>query len=129
MKWEPSKTPSFTVAEMRCHCGCGKADMDHAFMLKLQAVRDVVGPLVVSSGYRCPEHNAAVSSTGLNGPHVTGQAVDVRCYGKKAHEVLMSACFFDFTGIGVQQEGAHGSRFIHLDTLTGGPRPNVWTYP
>lgn len=130
MKWEPSKTPSFTVAEMRCHCGCGKADMDHAFMLKLQAVRDVVGPLVVSSGYRCPEHNAAVSSTGLNGPHTTGKAVDVRCYGTKAHEVLMQALFHTFTGIGVAQKGPYGPRFIHMDTLTPdeGPRPNIWSY-
>lgn len=130
MKWEPSKTPNFTPAEMACKCGCGKADMDHAFMLKLQAVRDVVGPLVVSSGYRCSKHNAAVSSTGLNGPHTTGKAADLRCFGKQAHEVLVQAMFHYFTGIGVAQKGPRNSRFIHLDTLTPdeGPRPWCWSY-
>jgi uncharacterized protein YcbK (DUF882 family) len=132
MKWEPSETPNFTADEMRCQCGCGKADMDHAFMLKLQAVRDVVGPLVVSSGYRCPEHNAAVSSTGLNGPHVTGKAADLRCFGKQAHEVLVQAMFHYFTGIGVSQKGPHGFRFIHLDMLqdgeNGARRSWTWSY-
>lgn len=130
MKWEPSKTPNFTPKEMRCKCGCGRSDMDHAFMLKLQAVRDVVGPLSVSSGYRCPEYNQRVSSSGLDGPHTTGKAVDVRCSGEQAHEVLLQAMFRYFTGIGVSQKGDHGSRFIHLDTITPdeGPRPNVWSY-
>jgi len=130
VKWEPTKTPSFTPAEMACKCGCGKSDMDHAFMLKLQAVRDVVGPLGVSSGYRCPEYNQSVSSTGLNGPHTTGKAADVRCSGNQAHAVLMQAMFRVFTGAGVAQKGPHGSRFIHLDTLTPdeAPRPWVWSY-
>lgn len=128
MKWNPDETPNFSVDEMKCKCGCGKADMDREFMMDLQALREAVGPLKVSSAYRCPEHNQRVSSTGPDGPHTTGKAADILCSGKHAHEVLMSACFFDFTGIGVSQKGAHGSRFIHLDTITAGPRPNVWTY-
>ena len=128
MKWNPDETPNFSFDEMKCKCGCGKADMDRDFMMDLQALREAVGPLKVSSAYRCPEHNQNVSSTGPDGPHTTGKAADILCSGSHAHEVLMSACFFDFGGIGVQQRGAHSSRFIHLDTLTEGPRPNVWSY-
>ena len=35
-----------------------------------------------------------------------------------------------FTGIGLNQRGAHPGRFIHLDILSPAvaPRPRVWTY-
>lgn len=130
MKWEPLKTPNFTRAEMQCKCGCGRSDMDHAFMLKLQGVRDTVGPLTISSGYRCPEYNRRVSSTGENGPHTLGKAADIACSGPQAHALLYEIAFRGFTGVGFQQKG--GGRFIHVDTLTpaeaNGRRPWIWSY-
>jgi zinc D-Ala-D-Ala carboxypeptidase len=112
-------------------------------------------PTALSSAYRCPVHNQNVSRTGPEGPHTTGQAMDVRCSGAAAREVLFAAVLVSaidaglltvqqaqqwlplmlatgFTGIGVAQRGDHGARFIHLDDLadsqTSGPRPWVWTY-
>ena len=44
----------------------------------LQTARENLGPLQITSAYRCPSHNDSVSSTGMAGPHTTGLAVDIR---------------------------------------------------
>lgn len=118
----------FTSEEMACSC-CGVERMDGDFMHALDDVRrDLNKPLLVSSGYRCAAHNAAVSTTGPHGPHTTGRAVDVLVYGKDAYEVLSLALVHRFTGIGVSQRGPHGSRFLHLDMVDEPGRPWIWSY-
>lgn len=130
--WTPQATPNFSVDEMACRCGCGRADMDGAFMALLQKTRDRIGPLHVASGFRCPAHNARVSSTGENGPHTTGLAADIRCSGRDAHRLVAEALALGATGLGVAQKGPHSSRFVHIDVLgpeeDSGLRPWVWTY-
>lgn len=119
----------FTRDEFKCK-HCGKNKIEDSFVDKLEALRVRVGfPLIVSSGYRCPTHNAAVSSTGPNGPHVTGRAVDFALSRHRAWEVLRAAMDMGFSGIGVQQKG--GGRFLHLDDLEEpdhAPRPTLWSY-
>lgn len=119
----------FTDAEFACK-HCGQNQMDQAFLTMVDELRHRCGfPLPITSGYRCPTHNAAVSSTGPNGPHTTGRAVDIGVSRHRAHDVLRHALAMGFTGIGVQQKGA--SRFIHLDMLREpqhAPRPSVWSY-
>lgn len=105
--------------------------MDADFMRDLDRLRAVVGfPLAISSGYRCPAYNTRISSTGSDGPHTTGKAVDVPIVGARALELLTTAEALGFTGIGVNQRGPHNKRFIHIDKLTPqeGPRPWVWSY-
>ena len=125
-------TKNFSWKEMQCKCGCGKADMDDDFMDLLQRLRDHVGPLKISSGFRCEEYNKLVSSTGSNGPHTTGKAADIFCSGELANRVFGEAYPLGFTGFGFSQKGNHNERFIHLDTLqnteTKGSRPWSWTY-
>jgi zinc D-Ala-D-Ala carboxypeptidase len=66
----------FTIEEFACK-HCGRVVMDGAFLEDVDQMRGLFGkPLVVTSGYRCPDHNAAVSSTGRTGPHTTGHAAD-----------------------------------------------------
>jgi zinc D-Ala-D-Ala carboxypeptidase len=115
----------FKLEEFNCrHCGDNKMQLD--FVTKLDALRREVGfALPVTSGYRCPTHNQRVSTTGPDGPHTTGRAVDLAVRGAQAHEVLRVALQMGFTGIGVQGKGA--TRFIHLDDLMHG-RPAVWSY-
>ena len=124
-------TKNSSVAEMKCKCGCDQCDMDEVFMEKLQLLRDKIGPLKISSGFRCPAHNQAESSSGPNGPHTTGKACDVACSGAKAREILGTAIQIGFSGIGSCQKGSHSGRFIHLDgleTSEGRPRPHTWSY-
>ena len=131
-EWNPAATPNFTPDEFACKCGCGRADMDATFMKKLQMVRDEFGPMIIASGFRCPAHNAKVSSTGEAGPHTTGKAADIRCSGYDAHRLMMLAGKHLFSGLGVSQKGSHSSRFVHLDQLepgeAKGARPWVWSY-
>ena len=103
--------------------------MDDVFMTNLVALReDLKSPLNVSSGYRCPEHNQRVSSTGMSGPHTRGTAVDVLIYGGEAWRVLRAAPSHGMIGIGVSQKGEHSKRFLHLDQDTEGNRPWIWSY-
>lgn len=119
----------FSDAELGCSC-CGKNLVDQEFLSKLNALRAFLDfPFNVTSGYRCPDHNENVSSTGRNGPHTTGRAVDIFCSHKQAFDIVTNARNFGFTGIGVKQRGE--GRFIHLDTLSetpNRPRPHVWSY-
>ena len=123
-------TKNFTVEELACkHCGQMRIPLPS--IERLQRLRDRSGqPLRLSSAYRCPEHNAAVSSTGRNGPH-TKAAFDVLTSGPEAYQIVALALLEGFTGIGVNQKGPHAARFIHLDDLPdaeGQPRPTIWSY-
>lgn len=119
----------FTRAELQCKCGCGMMVMDNDFMRRIVAMRRDLGfPFRVSSAYRCHVHNAKVSSTGNDGPHTTGRAIDILVSGHQAHALVECAYRHGILGIGVSQKGPHESRFIHLDTVTNGPRPWLWTY-
>jgi len=122
--------PNFSPLELRCR-GTNKLLVIPDFLDRLQALRDKVGSLLVSSGYRSPAYNKKVSSTGKSGPHTTGRAVDLLIYGKKAYDVIVLAESFGFTGIGISQRGPYKKRFIHLDDLqdpVNGHRPWIWSY-
>lgn len=125
----------FTDDELKCKCNNCKDKnnanmMNDDFMQMMDNLREKCNfGLIVSSAYRCKLHNADVSSTGLNGPHTTGRAIDILIGRKNAYIVLKNALELGFTGIGIKQTG--DTRFIHLDNLTqydGFPRPTLWSY-
>jgi uncharacterized protein YcbK (DUF882 family) len=102
--------------------------MEDDFLILCDELRGRCGfPLIVSSGYRCPEYNARVSETGSDGPHTHGVAVDFYVTGLQAYVLLREAMAMGFKGIGVKQTGERGARFIHLDMMVD-LRPNVWSY-
>lgn len=109
---------------------CQREEMDLDFLHKLDALRGLMGrPLIISSGYRCPQYNQLVSSTGNDGPHTTGHAADILIAGEQAYVLLQRAMDSGvFTGVGISQKGDVHTRFIHLDDLKGSVRPRVWTY-
>jgi uncharacterized protein YcbK (DUF882 family) len=122
---------NFTPEEMRCR-GTGRLIVDRDFMDRLQTLRDLLGfALPVTSGYRTPDYNAQVSTTGHAGPHTTGRAADIAIYGERGFLLLARVKKLGFTGLGVKQHGPHVLRFIHLDDLADGdrPRPTIWSYP
>jgi len=123
--------PHFTPREMACRRS-GKLLLAPDFMDALEALRrDTNRPLPATSGYRDPEHNALVSSTGKTGPHTAGRAADIAISGEDAYILLGAAIRAgSFTGIGLNQRGPYPGRFVHLDTLppAAAPRPRVWTY-
>ena len=131
MNW--SDIEYFTPAEFICQCGkCsgstpgGVADlMDIDFVVKLDSLRRLLGfPMGITSGYRCPDHNAAVSSTGPNGPHTTGGAADLSLDRARAFQVMGHVEALGFNGLGINQKG--NGRFIHLDNVHDDF--SIWSY-
>ena len=117
--------PNFSASEFNCS-HCGKNEMTPEFLSKLQALRMAYGaPMRITSGYRCSEHPIEAKKM-KPGAHASGCACDVAVDGQQAHKLLKLAFELGFTGIGVNQKTS--GRFIHLDTLTEAPRPNVWSY-
>ncbi len=123
------KWTKFAKDELQCR-HCKKIVVVEEFMDRLQSLRMEYGkPMIIVSGYRCPTHNQAVSSTGPNGPHTTGRAVDISVDGRDTYKLLDLVKKHGFTGIGIKQKGPMGTRFMHLDDLViPNVRPNVWTY-
>lgn len=118
--------PHFSRSEMACR-GNGECRMDPDFMDRLEDIREDFGrPMLVTSGYRSPEHNAKVSYTGHTGPHTTGRAADIAVDGEDAYTLLKLALAHGITGIGVSQKGA--DRLLHLDMVKNDLRPRIWSY-
>lgn len=123
----------FTEQEMRCKCGHCTGLPKAEFMEKLEALRIYLAfPLIISSGYRCPEYNSQVSTSGLEGPHTLALAADIQIYGTKALELVEAARDAGMTGIGVSQKSFNKqSRYIHVDCVHNTaeyPRPWIWSY-
>ncbi len=115
----------FKPEEFTCKCGCGQGPehMDVDFIRMLDDIRDRAGfPLVVTSGYRCPGHDAAV---GGKGNHTTGKAADLACKdGIHRWHLLEAALSVHVPRIGI------GKTFIHLDDIgeDNRPAPVIWLY-
>ena len=109
-------TPNFSRSEMACRCGCGLDEMDQEFMRMLQALRDEIVPMPVTSGFRCDAHNNEVSTV-KNGPHTLAKAADILISGERAMQLFEKARQIGFSGIGLNQKGHHHRRFVHVDTL------------
>ena len=112
----------FTNEELSCRCGCGRAEMDPAFVLRLEAFRRFLGfPLPITSGYRCPDWNEEIGGVELS-KHPLGVAADIECTNTwKRARIIESAYAWGFYGLGI------GQRIIHLDIRPEKDR-RVWTY-
>lgn len=83
----------FSPSEFRCRCGCGAGieHMDGACLAMLEEARRLAGiPFVLSSAFRCPEHNRTVGGVS-NSAHVRGYAVDIRCVDSHSRFTMLQA--------------------------------------
>ena len=125
--WSYERWPNFRPAELACS-ETGVCDMSPQFMDRVQKLRDELGPLRITSGYRSPQHPVELKKD-VPGAQTYGRAGDVALSGVAAYELLALAAKLGFTGIGIQQRG--DGRFVHLDDLGAefhAPRPWVWSY-
>jgi uncharacterized protein YcbK (DUF882 family) len=113
---------NFLASEFACRCGCGQVKVDQRLVDGLQALRGDLGrPILVTSGYRCSEHNARVGGA-ANSQHVLGRAADIRVPGMTAAELYAAACQLpQFSGFG--RDDARG--FLHVDVRE---HPARWCY-
>lgn len=119
------KVGYFSEDELACS-HCGKYKFDPQFLAVLNSIRDRVGPMPVSSGYRCPAHPIEARKSNGPGEHSTGLAVDIAVSGWRAHRLLEVALEHGIPRIGVNQKGS--SRFIHLGMNEDYPNPTIWSY-
>lgn len=118
--------PHFSRDELKCKCGCDQEHMDEFFMrgFLIPLRKAYGGPIILNSAYRCPEYNAKISTTGYDGPHTTGKAVDIRVYsGRHRYRIITLALRLGCNRVGV------GKGFVHVDTcVLDVPQEVIWTY-
>lgn len=105
---------NFRVHEFACHgegC-CTEVKVDEQLVAYLQQIRDHFGtPVTVSSGYRCPAHNAAIGGAKAS-RHKEGMAADINVKGVEPAEVAKYCESIGVKGIGLYDT------FVHVDTRT-----------
>jgi uncharacterized protein YcbK (DUF882 family) len=119
------KWKNFSLDEFKCQCGCGHVSVHSDLLDLLQKARDVLGPITITSAFRCPDHNDKVSSTGLAGPHTTSKAVDIHVSNGQHRKQLIDYFSNKVTGLGIAKT------FIHIDIISKeelSHRPNAWIY-
>lgn len=62
---------------MACRCGCGFDAFDAELLDVLTEVREKFGPVQITSGNRCPTHNAVVGGS-TDSKHTKGLAADIK---------------------------------------------------
>ena len=113
--WEQIK--HFTREEFACKCGqyCNgyPVEMDPLLVQTADLVRTHFGrPVTVSSGLRCPRHNANVGGVS-NSRHLSGKAMDFSVAGKSANAVLE----FVLQQPQIRYAYAIDTEFVHMDVL------------
>lgn len=117
----------FTDDELKCKCGCEELIFDQNARIKLNLIREDWGkPMIVSSGYRCPNHPLEVHKN-ATGEHSTGMCVDIRISGLEAFDLAALARRHGVKRIGMNQKGNINGRFVHLGWNDNFP-DSCWTY-
>jgi uncharacterized protein YcbK (DUF882 family) len=116
----------FSKSEFKCSCGCGygtrEGDVSEALLDLLERMREEYGPIRLTSGCRCAQHNAAVGGV-PNSAHTRGTAADIFCFGGRTRRELVDlAVVCDAAGIGVAKT------FVHVDVDDVLSRPSAWSY-
>lgn len=122
-------TKNFSSLEFECPCNqCTSNYIDEELVKLLQELREKYNDsITITSGYRCPAHNAAVGGV-PSSAHQAGLAADFQPKIVNVDELdkLYDLAYSIFNNIG---DGRH-KKFVHVDTRpkkTNGQK-RVWTY-
>ncbi len=121
-----ASTPSlyFDETEYACKCPCNVAYVEPRLLDVMDRARRIVGrPIIITSGFRCPEHNKAVGGK-PESAHLTGEAWDILAETSRDRFRLLQAFF----SLGVQRIGI-GQAFLHIDVSLKLPQQVIWLYP
>ena len=112
----------FAVNEFQCKCGKGHDfQLDTDLVDKLEKLFTALGcsKIVISSGFRCVDHDKNVGGDG-KGQHTLGKAADFCCYDQSGkpivtYKVCCAAQDIGFTGIARINDS-----YTHCDVRSGG---------
>lgn len=112
----------FTLDEFSCPC-CGENKIDKAFVHKLDHARSVSNvPFIITSGYRCKNHNHDIGGKSLSS-HLDGLAADIGCVSSVGRlRILCGLIKAGFNRIGIRSD------FIHVDVDQSKPSDVLWIY-
>lgn len=107
---------NFSRSEFACP-HCGEVEIDPLLVATLQRIRDKAGPVVVTSGYRCPVHNEAVGGV-RNSQHIYGRAADIYVPGMSQAALLAlvrEMAVNEEIYVGYVYGIKNSSRAVHID--------------
>jgi uncharacterized protein YcbK (DUF882 family) len=112
----------FSKHEFRCSC-CGRVEVSPRLIEVLEGIHTWAGiPMTITSGFRCPAHNAAVGGK-PNSAHLRGEAADFFVSGSQDRFKFLEAAFMgEALRIGI------GPDFIHIDVAVDLPMEVCWLY-
>lgn len=115
----------FSDEELQCPC-CKKLVFDSSFLHKLNNARFIADiPFVITSGYRCADHNKKVGGSPTSS-HLKGLAVDIAIKtSRERFKILHGLICVGLIRIGI------GPDFIHVDDsaiFSDKPQNVIWTY-
>ncbi len=113
----------FNVQEFKCKCGQSHDILiSDELIKKLEELYIALGcsKIIVTSGYRCPNHDKAVGGTS-SGQHTKGTAADVCCYGQDGQPISSKTvcCKAQDLGFGGIANITSSYQYTHLDVRTG----------
>lgn len=116
-------SPHFNAREFRCQCGQSHETLIASELVdNLEALYTALNcsKIIVTSGYRCPEHDKAVGGTS-SGQHTKGTAADVCCYGQDGQPISSKTvcCKAQDLGFGGIANITSSYQYTHLDVRTG----------
>ena len=116
-------SPHFNAREFRCQCGQSHETLIASELVdKLETLYTAMNcsKIIVTSGYRCPEHDKAVGGTS-SGQHTKGTAADVCCYGQDGQPISSKTvcCKAQDLGFGGIANITSSYQYTHLDVRTG----------
>lgn len=108
-------TPHFHLREVECRCGrCPDTRIDLDHMERMERLRVALGcPVRITSGFRCPAHNAAVGGH-PSSEHMDGTATDSQVPGVSPDRVADQAEEIGFGGIGRYDTFTHTDSRLRL---------------
>jgi len=100
----------FSLREFQCPC-CKTVKINPELVRRLQKLRDEIGkPVIVDSGYRCPERNRKVGGA-KKSQHLRGNAADIYVKGMSMNELAdIAEKYFQDGGLGRYKDG-----HVHVD--------------
>ena len=115
----PAPVNYFSQQELECRgkdCGCEYPGMHPTVLAIANDLRRQFGPIIVTSGYRCPEHNATVGGAS-NSFHARspGMAIDLKSANATPQALYnyLTDKYPSRYGIGLYRT------FVHIDCRTG----------
>lgn len=112
----------FTYDELKCPC-CGECKTTGEAFRMIYVARVIANTrFKITSGYRCPKHNAEEGSTSEN--HIRGEAFDIYCTESWLRIKIIAGLIL----VGFRRIGIHKT-FIHVDRMDqhqGDIQPALW---